>query len=117
MSQFCSVVKTTPVRVHVLFTGPLDNHTGPACPVQGENWLPAHLYPKPVLGDHLLGRALSAQSGLHRASSCRVLGGIAALKPLWEPVSTALPPGLKGKSHFKAKILGTKVNLLIAFFA
>lgn len=80
VSPFHSEVKTTCVRVHLLFTGPLDNHKVPTCPVQGENWVPAHLYPKLLLADHLLGQALCT-AWVTQISSCRDMGGIAALKP------------------------------------
>lgn len=68
---------------------------------RGQDWLGSAGTPSGVSG--LSPGGVSAAETLHsrgsRASSRGALGGISSPKPLWEPVSAALAPGMEGKTH------------------
>lgn len=103
VSLFYSVIKTTSVRVHLLVTGSVGqshranllyagDRIGSAARVPRARV--SRLSPGGVTAAETLCTARVTQSLILRGAGWDII-----IKPLWKPVSTTLPPGLKGKTH------------------
>jgi len=98
VSLFYSVIKTTSVRVHLLVAGSVRQSHRANLLYAGDGIGSAVRAPRACVSALSPG-GVAAAVCLHRALSCRVLGGMRSSEALWEAVSTGLPHDLKGKTH------------------
>lgn len=121
VSLFYSVIKTTSVRVHLLLTGSVGQSRRANLLYTGARIGSAARVPRAGLADYLLEELVLQRlctAGVPEPHPAGPWVGYHQLNLFGNQSAPHLLQAWKEKPivHFKAKFLGTKMNLLIAFF-